>query len=80
MVKRLLESGLARPDPLKLGFDVDEAGRLIAMDGSPQDDLFGVGPITRGALWEIVAAPDIRLAAQSLAETIAAKAHAPTTA
>ncbi|MBV9508750.1 MAG: FAD/NAD(P)-binding protein [Caulobacteraceae bacterium] len=76
LIRRLLESGLARPDALDLGLDVDEQGRLIGRDGAATDGLYGIGPITRGALWEIVAVPDIRLQAQRLAAAIAGPAAA----
>ena len=68
LLRQLIGSGLARPDPLSLGLDVDAAGRVIGADGQARPDVFAVGPITRGALWEIVAVPDIR---NQVAETAA---------
>ena len=72
VVRGLIEAGLARPDPLGLGLDVDGDGRLIGSDGASAADLYGLGPLTRGALWEVTAVPDIRLQAQRLAARIAA--------
>jgi uncharacterized NAD(P)/FAD-binding protein YdhS len=40
---------------------------VIRADGAPQATLFAVGPITRGALWEINAVPDIRVQAAEVA-------------
>jgi uncharacterized NAD(P)/FAD-binding protein YdhS len=81
VVRRLIESGLARPDPLNLGLDVDGDGRLIGSGGAPAADLFGLGPLTRGALWEVTAVPDIRIQAQRLAARIVADViHAPVSA
>ena len=71
VIRRLIENGLARPDRLHLGLDVNTDGRLIDGEGRAQMDLYGLGPITRGAVWEIVAVPDIRVEAQRLAQTIA---------
>ena len=72
LVKDLVATGLAHADPLKLGLEADAAGRLIGDDGAPQPDLFGIGPLIRGGLWEVVAVPDIRLEAQRLADQVAA--------
>jgi uncharacterized NAD(P)/FAD-binding protein YdhS len=72
IVRRLVETGLARPDPLNLGLDVDSAGRMIGSDDASTANLYGLGPLTRGALWEVTAVPDIRIQAQRLAARIAA--------
>ena len=81
VVRRLIEAGLARPDPLCLGLDVDLDGRLLGLNGDRQDRLYGLGPLTRGALWEVTAVPDIRLQASRLAARIAADiAEAPQSA
>jgi uncharacterized NAD(P)/FAD-binding protein YdhS len=66
----LRDAGLVRPDPQELGLDVDAAGRLIDAKGASNDRLFAVGPITRGAFWEIMAVPDIRLQAALAAEAL----------
>src|SRR5206468_320171 len=60
LLRQLLATGQARPDALGIGLDVDEANRLVGRDGAPSPGLYAVGPLTRGALWEIVAVPDIR--------------------
>ena len=60
LLRSLLERGLIRPDPLRIGIDVDELSRAIGRNGSAQPWLLALGPITRGAFWEIVAVPDIR--------------------
>lgn len=56
----LLDNGLARRDPLDLGLDVTDAGAVVDRDGQPSERLYGIGPITRAAFWEITAVPDIR--------------------
>jgi uncharacterized NAD(P)/FAD-binding protein YdhS len=66
----LRDTGLVRADPQRLGLDVDAAGRLIGANGASNPRLFAVGPITRGAFWEITAVPDIRLQAALAAETL----------
>jgi uncharacterized NAD(P)/FAD-binding protein YdhS len=70
LVRQLLASGLARPDRLGAGLDVDEGSRLIGRDGAPSPRLFAVGPLTRGAFWEIVAVPDIRNQVRDVARNL----------
>lgn len=63
----LLDKGLARPDPLSLGFDVDRSWALIDADGVPSRRLYAIGPLTRATAWETVAVPDIRVQCAELA-------------
>nr|MBA4769855.1 FAD/NAD(P)-binding protein [Sphingobium sp.] len=62
--------GAIRPDPLAIGIDVDRQCRSIDASGQPQDRLRVVGPMTRGAHWEIVAVPDIKRQVWTLAREI----------
>ena len=61
LLKYLLERGLARPDACGLGLDLDENCRVFDSKGKPQERLLVVGPMSRGAFWEITAVPDIRV-------------------
>ena len=67
LLRRLVAAGLVRPDPLHIGIDVDQESRALDLGGDAQDRLFVLGPMTRGAFWEIVAVPDIRRQAWSVA-------------
>lgn len=60
LVRQILSSGLGRPDALGMGLDTDHLGRVLSADGIPHDNLFALGPLTRGSFWEITAVPDIR--------------------
>ena len=60
LLQKLAARGLIRPDAAHLGIDVDNQGQTIAADGRANADLYALGPMTRGAFWEIVAVPDIR--------------------
>ncbi|HEX7760537.1 MAG TPA: FAD/NAD(P)-binding protein [Caulobacteraceae bacterium] len=71
LVQQLLRARLVRPDPYGLGLDVTEEGQLVDADGRPHSRLFGIGPIARGALWEIAAVPDIRVEARRLGYRLA---------
>jgi uncharacterized NAD(P)/FAD-binding protein YdhS len=50
---------------------------LIGRDGRPAPDLFAVGPVTRGAFWEITAVPDIRHQAVQVARAVLAHLPVP---
>ncbi|AJP71627.1 FAD/NAD(P)-binding protein [Sphingomonas hengshuiensis] len=60
LLQRLAARGLIRADAARLGIDVDNQGQTIAASGVPNANLYALGPMTRGAFWEIVAVPDIR--------------------
>jgi len=68
LIKSLLAQGLARPDHLSLGLDVDAEGRLIDSGGTPSNSLYVIGPARKGCLWETIAVPEIREQASQLAE------------
>ena len=66
----LITAGRARLDPLKLGLDLDEDGRVRGADGRPDPRLFVLGPPTRAAFWETIAVPDIRQRIEVLADRL----------
>ncbi len=70
LIQQLLASGQIRADPLGLGMDATEDGRLIAGDGEINGRLFAIGPPARGALWEVTAVPDIRIEARRLGRAL----------
>jgi len=71
ILRDLLAAGAARPDGLGLGLDVDDSFHVVDPLGQPSARLYAVGPPTRGALWEIVAVPDIRDQVAEVAARIA---------
>jgi uncharacterized NAD(P)/FAD-binding protein YdhS len=68
----LLGSGLARPDPLRLGIDADRGGAVISAGGMPSSSIFTLGPPLRGVEYETTAIPEIREQAAVLARHLAA--------
>ncbi|WP_375426937.1 FAD/NAD(P)-binding protein [uncultured Sphingomonas sp.] len=70
LLRRLLDAGAIRPDPLRLGLDVDAQSRIVNQDGAVSDRLHAIGPMTRGGVWEIVAVPDIRWQSWNLARRL----------
>ncbi len=71
LVRRLLDKGMVRPDPLSLGLDVTQNCALLDREGAISRRLFAVGPVTKGAFWEMTAVPDIRQQAEYLAGQLA---------
>lgn len=61
LLRTLAERGVLRPDRARLGIDVDAQSRVVSAGGRTSDHLLAIGPMTRGAFWEIVAVPDIRV-------------------
>ena len=72
LVRSLLREGSARPDPLRLGLDVTPNCALLLGNGSISRRVFAVGPVTKGAFWEMTAVPDIRRQCELLAQRLAA--------
>jgi uncharacterized NAD(P)/FAD-binding protein YdhS len=76
LVDRLLDRGAIRPHRLGLGLDLDEHGRVIGRDGTPDPDVFAVGAARKGVEWEVAAVPDLRSQAVRLSELLALEHHA----
>lgn len=70
LLRDLTAAGLIRPDAHQIGIDVDNQARAIGAEGRPSEWLHALGPMTRGAFWEIVAVPDIRQQTWSLARRL----------
>ena len=70
LLRQLRARGLVRPDPLHLGLEVDTQAQVIGAGGTPVDNLYAVGPLTRSAFWEVVAVPDIRVQTWALARRL----------
>lgn len=70
LLQKLAARGVIRPDAAHLGIDVDNQGQTIDAGGRPNGNLYALGPMTRGAFWEIVAVPDIRTQTWSVARRL----------
>jgi uncharacterized NAD(P)/FAD-binding protein YdhS len=70
LLRDLFATGLARPDPIRLGIDAGPDGRVLSRGGSPSDVLFALGPPLRGVWFETTAIPEIREQAAALASRI----------
>jgi uncharacterized NAD(P)/FAD-binding protein YdhS len=70
LVAQLLTDGRARVDALGIGLDVDDDCALIDASGRASTRVFAAGPMSQAAFWEVIAVPDIRLQAASLARRL----------
>jgi uncharacterized NAD(P)/FAD-binding protein YdhS len=75
LITSLFVQGLARPDPLFLGLEVDRNGALIDYKGVPSPLLFTIGPTRKGQLWETTAVPEIRQQADQLGAYLVKALH-----
>jgi uncharacterized NAD(P)/FAD-binding protein YdhS len=66
VLRGLFGAGLARADRLGMGIEVEGRSRVVGADRA-----WAVGPLTKGAYWEIVAVPDIREQVADVASDIA---------
>ncbi len=72
LLRQLLDAGLARPGPLRLGLDADRHGAVKDASGRPASDIFTLGPPLRGRWYETTAIPEIRDQAAALAGLLVA--------
>ncbi|HEY1863488.1 MAG TPA: hypothetical protein VGG77_07330 [Roseiarcus sp.] len=70
LVAQLLAEGYARVDPLGIDLDVDHQCALIDTSGRASGRVFVAGPMNQAAFWEVIAVPDVRLRAASLARRL----------
>ena len=70
LLASLLAAGRIRTDGCRLGIDADANGQAIGGDGRPSG-LIALGPLTRGAFWEITAVAEIAAQAKGIAMRLA---------
>jgi uncharacterized NAD(P)/FAD-binding protein YdhS len=75
LTRQMLADGLARPDPCRLGLETTPHGALLDSKGVPSPNIFALGLVTRGTLWEITSIPDIREQAEAVAVSALAAAR-----
>jgi uncharacterized NAD(P)/FAD-binding protein YdhS len=66
LLRSLFDAGNIRSDPLGIGLQVDERSRAAG-----GERIWALGPLTKGCYWEIIAVPDIREQAATVADDIA---------
>jgi uncharacterized NAD(P)/FAD-binding protein YdhS len=68
LLRTLVDRGTIAPDPLALGLACTTSGRLLDRAGNIVEGMYALGPPTKGALWESMAVPEIRVQAAQLAQ------------
>ena len=63
LLRSLFDAGRVHPDQLGIGLEIDDACRA-------GENLWALGPLTKGRYWEIIAVPDIREQAAAVADDI----------
>ena len=72
-LKKALEKGIIAQDRLQLGLNADiDTFRVIGTNGRTVENLYAIGPLLKGMLWESTAVNELREQAKKLAETIIA--------
>ncbi len=77
LLAQLRDDGLVQGDALGLGLRVDAQLRTIGRDGKAVAGLYYLGPLLRADFWELIAVPDLRVAARDLARHLAERADKP---
>ncbi|MCJ8141386.1 FAD/NAD(P)-binding protein [Ancylobacter sp. A5.8] len=70
LLAALERDGLARPDPIALGIEVDFQGRVIGAERTPNPDMFVAGPLARGTFGELMGVPDVTPYAIKIAQGV----------
>lgn len=71
LIQDLRAQALIRPDELGLGLDTDPTGALVNLSGTANTNLYLVGPLRKGQLWENTAVPELRVEAMKMAQLLA---------
>ncbi|MDF2436552.1 MAG: beta-lactamase protein [Bacteroidota bacterium] len=67
LVQSLINNGLISPDELKMGIKAMPEGNVLDSSGKPVKNLYAVGSILRGVLWETTSVPDLKVNAENVA-------------
>ena len=70
LLNNLFKRGLARPDCLRLGLDVENNGALKDSLAHESTLCYTIGPVLKGVLWESTAVPEIRQQVVALSELL----------
>ena len=70
LVAALRRRGYLSPGPHGIGMATDDSGAVIGQDGRPSPDLYVLGAMRIGELWESIAIPELRVQAQALAKRL----------
>lgn len=66
LIRDLSTKGWLQHDELNLGLAVNDDGQLISRDGSAVNNVYTIGPLRKGAMWECTALREISTQADQL--------------
>lgn len=75
LVVNLLSKKMIIPDDLKMGIKTTLNGQILQNEQQPSSDIYALGSLLRGVLWETTAVPEIRVQAESIAQQIIDSIH-----
>lgn len=70
LIQNLLSKKFIIADELKMGLQSSIDGRVIEKENKVSSDIYAIGSLLRGVLWETTSVPDIRVQAESIAQQI----------
>lgn len=70
LIRNLLAKEIIKTGSLRMGAKVNSVGALIGKGDIAAVNIFAIGSIQKGELWETVAIPELRVQARNLATTI----------
>lgn len=70
LYRNLFERGLAKPDEMDMGIEITDDFAVVNRDDKTSSNLYAIGPILKGTLWETIAVPELRQQAMTVAQTI----------
>jgi uncharacterized NAD(P)/FAD-binding protein YdhS len=70
LIRNLLNNGIIQPDPLGLGINSFADGVVKSNFPEAKNLIYTLGSTMRGALWEVIAVPEIRVQAEQLAKVL----------
>jgi uncharacterized NAD(P)/FAD-binding protein YdhS len=73
LVRRLLASDLLAPDPMRMGANTAQGGRVCNKAGEVIQGLYTLGSLQKGRLYESIAVPELRCQAAALAGLLRAE-------
>jgi len=71
LLQQLVQDSLLVPDPCGLGLQVNDRHQITNTQGNTVPGLWYVGPMLKARYWEAIAAPELRVHAQQLAQDLA---------
>ena len=70
LVMNLLSKEMILADELKMGIQTTLKGHVLKQNDQPSSDIYAIGSLLRGVLWETTAVPEICVQAESIAQQI----------